>query len=167
MHVQHQASLVVVAERGEGQFLERGVGAVFWPFFSLGGLGRAGGPGARTERRGSARNPDLLRHAGVPVLPSGAPSGSLSSRLPPGGPRPSWRARDDFDPPPALEDPPPPRGLTSVLARARAPFPPPACECAALPPRPLPIVSRRRRKPPNAAPPPISVYCYPPSLASV
>lgn len=88
VHVQHQASLVVAAEQGEGQFLERGVEAVFWPFFSLGGLGRAGGPGARTERRGSARNPDLLRHAGVPVLPSGAPSGSGSSRLPPGGPAP-------------------------------------------------------------------------------
>lgn len=102
--------------------MEQGIEAAFWPFFSLGGLDRAGGPGARAERRGSVSNPSLLRHAGVLVLPSGAPSGSGSSRPPLGGPAPPREPRGDFDPPPTLEGPPPPRGLTSVLARARAPF---------------------------------------------
>lgn len=92
----------------------------FWPF-SLEGLGRtARSPEARAEWHGRARNPGPPQARLRPLPPQGGPGGYRDLEIPARWPRPSSRARDDFDPPPTLGGPAP-SSRANECPRARAP----------------------------------------------
>lgn len=151
-----------------GPLSERGAELAFGPFSSFGGLGRAArSPRGRLELHGSARDPRLLRRAGILRCSLWGPGGEPDSRpwlvspaLPreplvtstlsprtPECPAPSSRAN---------ECPPAPAPFHSVSVSAL--LSPPALTST------LPIVSCRHYQPPNVAPPPTGVYSRRPGL---
>lgn len=100
-----------------------GAGEAFGPSFRLGVLRReVRRPMNRSERRGYARNPRLLRPLRAPQgAPGPGPDAATLARWP----RPSPRARAASDPPPTLEGPAPssranecPRALAPSLSVA-------------------------------------------------